>query len=317
MKPLLNFEFFFTLLQPFLLQFRHKSKAQKVEVMKKSVLPLFVLFISSFLNLTNAQNCVDSSLMNPNAGCFDIYVPVCGCDGVTYSNSCYALIFGGVTSFTDGPCSGGIIDAEPCTDLAGVDFGVCAMYMGITIINGQCIGISGCGWEVDGINYQTASYDSMEACQACLNDTIVFAEPCSDLAEVDFGPCDMILGYAVIGNTCELLSGCGSIANNIDFQNALYATEAECELCLSSNGILEDAFGSIVVYPNPVQEVLHIQSNMEINHIKIFNIAGNVIFESNTQGQEYSLDIQNWSSGLYFVQIHTTNNVLITKVLAP
>lgn len=274
---------------------------------------IVLIFNSSFGNL-QAQNCIDTSLMNPNAGCFDIYVPVCGCDGVTYSNSCYAVIFGGVTSFTEGPCSGGIIDAEPCADLAGVDFGFCAMYMGITIINGQCIGISGCGWEVDGINYQTASYDSMEACQACLNDTIVFAEPCRDLAEIDFGLCDMILGYAVIGNTCELLSGCGSIVNNIDFQNALYAIEAECELCLSSNGILEDAYGSIVIYPNPVQDVLHIQAKNDVNSIKIYNSAGTLVYEINGIGQEFSFDTQKWNPGLYFVQIQTIQGMVINKI---
>jgi hypothetical protein len=38
--------------------------------------------------------------------CLDVYKPVCGCDGVTYSNSCYAYI-AGVKSYTDGECGGG------------------------------------------------------------------------------------------------------------------------------------------------------------------------------------------------------------------
>jgi hypothetical protein len=38
--------------------------------------------------------------------CLDVYKPVCGCDGLTYSNSCYAYI-AGVKSYTDGECGGG------------------------------------------------------------------------------------------------------------------------------------------------------------------------------------------------------------------
>jgi hypothetical protein len=53
-----------------------------------------------------SKNCIDSSKMNPNAICPMVYAPVCGCDGVTYGNSCIA-INSGVTSFINGECSPG------------------------------------------------------------------------------------------------------------------------------------------------------------------------------------------------------------------
>ena len=50
-------------------------------------------------------NCIDSSLIEPNIMCTTDWDPVCGCDGVTYSNSCNATR-SGVVSYLSGECCG-------------------------------------------------------------------------------------------------------------------------------------------------------------------------------------------------------------------
>lgn len=49
-------------------------------------------------------DCVDPSLIDPSAMCIDLWAPVCGCNGVSYSNECEAINYGGVTSWVDGEC---------------------------------------------------------------------------------------------------------------------------------------------------------------------------------------------------------------------
>jgi len=57
------------------------------------------------ISMSFAQNkgCIDSTLINSSVACIEIYNPVCGCNGVTYNNYCYADI-NGVTFFINGVC---------------------------------------------------------------------------------------------------------------------------------------------------------------------------------------------------------------------
>lgn len=56
-------------------------------------------------NNNTPNMCQDESIIDLEVVCTTQYEPVCGCDGVTYSNSCEAFNIYGIIAYSEGACN--------------------------------------------------------------------------------------------------------------------------------------------------------------------------------------------------------------------
>ena len=70
---------------------------------------------------------------------------------------------------------------------------------------------------------------------------------------------------------------------------------------------------SLSVYPNPVLDYVHIESEYEIAQIRITDFAGHLIMSFASDYSE--LDLSRLPAGIYFMQIETTNGLEVRKIV--
>jgi hypothetical protein len=93
-----------------------------------------------------------------------------------------------------------------------------------------------------------------------------------------------------------------NLCNNLDYQTTI----SDCDF-------IDNSKFSISMYPNPVNDRLHINCNEAINKIEIFSCNGFLVnsFEGNTD----LLNVSNLQSGMYFLKVYTKKDVSIMKLI--
>jgi len=71
----------------------------------------------------------------------------------------------------------------------------------------------------------------------------------------------------------------------------------------------------ISFYPNPATEKLYINfTTQDIDKIQLIDVTGKVVYTNKEVHQNESIDLSGFISGLYFIRVHTTEDVFTTKV---
>jgi photosystem II stability/assembly factor-like uncharacterized protein len=91
---------------------------------------------------------------------------------------------------------------------------------------------------------------------------------------------------------------------------------------LSTIDVDEYDLDSFVLYPNPIIEVVTIQSKLftSLNGIQLFDLAGkeiiaNLDYNFDPEGNEIKINVESLVSGIYFIRISTELGTLATKII--
>jgi len=83
------------------------------------------------------------------------------------------------------------------------------------------------------------------------------------------------------------------------------------ELTVAGVGVEENAKANVMVYPNPTQDYLTIQSNSIITAIQVTDFSGKVLYK----GTDTKLDVRNLASGIYFLRATTEDGISNMKFI--
>jgi hypothetical protein len=118
----------------------------------------------------------------------------------------------------------------------------------------------------------------------------------------------------------ELIAGATGQSISID-KSGVYRVEVAIGGCKTTDTFeftitaVEDVFGSVSMYPNPVENELTIQlAGKEVKALQVLSTQGSVMFSEEMNGRNsITVDTRSYTSGLYLVRIIGLNNSVSTQ----
>jgi hypothetical protein len=278
------------------------------------------------------ETCYDPELITGNP-CTEEYDPVCGCDGVTYSNSCVATE-SGVRCYYLGECGN-----APCIYICNPNSIIfcTAEYDPVCGCNGVTYGNS-CDAEVSGI----FSYVSGEcSTNSCIDVDIITGDPCTEEYDPVCG-CD---GYTY-SNSCyatesgvvfftfgECFDGCIDPnlmdpdgictaeydpvcgCNNVTYSNSCVADKAGVSSyvsgeCSTNTVDIDDQNLCAKVVYNHSTKMLYKQSTESSYRFVVFNMNGRVVMKDKFKIQQSLIQLY---PGRYFIHVYSGTDLDCVK----
>lgn len=275
----------------------------------------------------------DNAIWKPECDCpcpVD-FTPVCGADGQTYESACEAIC-AGVEVVDNAACTESV-----CLSLANLNinenfcnscFSEVSIYSyegadylvtrensplcadGITAVTNCDSTVAFCleggiaGFDQCGEFFKSAVLVETvwSRLKDCNNKPITIAEPCTDLAEVDFGLCLAVMGVGVVDGKCQTISGCLNFEiNGVNYSKAFFPTVEICQQTCKVNGGEDNNLDLFNTYPwlaeivdpkNCRNTTIEVYSLGSFSYLHIMTEEGGALYYED--GTFYCMDLPNY-----------------------
>jgi pimeloyl-ACP methyl ester carboxylesterase len=116
---------------------------------------------------------------------------------------------------------------------------------------------------------------------------------------------DVTLDYTKIWLRRFLKNDCSagtSFQDSLISSNRILHRQSNPINCSSVGLNLYNKLTDLKVYPNPANQYLNIESNIELNFVIILDLVGRVIYYSDFKNNKQTIDIKNFDNGIYYLK---------------
>ncbi len=116
----------------------------------------------------------------------------------------------------------------------------------------------------------------------------------------------------VSGETVVDFSGDGMVTYTITAENG---DAQDWVVTLMTDESVNELFTfDVEIYPVPANDLINVVADKQIKSIRIMNVAGEVSYYKEVEAKDVKIDVENFESGIYMIQIQTDNNILTRKL---
>ncbi|MCD4729872.1 MAG: T9SS type A sorting domain-containing protein [Bacteroidales bacterium] len=84
---------------------------------------------------------------------------------------------------------------------------------------------------------------------------------------------------------------------------------------IKSLGIYNISEKQLKVYPNPAKDIVCIKTLVEVEKVQLVTISGQLVSEQSTSGNKTEINTSEFETGVYFVIVFSSNNIITKKLV--